>query len=72
MTLTHFPSERTFLSVHLLAYIDPGTGAVVLQLLVAALATAAFYFRKSLKVLMFWRRGKDPGEQEETTEQAGR
>jgi hypothetical protein len=41
------------------AYIDPGTGSMVLQLLAAGLVSAALIFRRSLmRVLGLFRRGR--------------
>ena len=36
------------------AYIDPGTGGVVLQLLIAALVGVGFYFRRAVKKVVSW------------------
>ncbi|HEY8241567.1 MAG TPA: hypothetical protein VIH35_08975 [Kiritimatiellia bacterium] len=32
-----------------LAYIDPGTGGIILQMIMAGLVGVGFYFRKALK-----------------------
>jgi hypothetical protein len=32
----------------MLGYIDPGTGGIILQIIVAGIAGGAFYFRKAL------------------------
>ena len=36
----------------LIAYIDPGTGGVILQLLIAGVVGAGFYFRRAIKKIM--------------------
>lgn len=44
------------------AYVDPGTGSMMLQMLGAAVAGALFYFRelrlKLVAMLASWRRGR--------------
>jgi hypothetical protein len=35
-----------------LGYIDPGTGGIILQVIVAGLAGGAFYFRRALGRLL--------------------
>jgi hypothetical protein len=42
----------------LLAYIDPGTGALLLQTLIAGVIGVLFYFRSVLKKIGGWLRGR--------------
>lgn len=53
----------------MLLYVDPGIGLLVLQAIIAALATAWLYFRKGLGFLFFWRRflRKDSPSENEST-----
>jgi O-antigen/teichoic acid export membrane protein len=39
------------LSTHAYAYVDPGTGSIVLQLLFAAVASSYFWFRRALNLV---------------------
>lgn len=48
--------------LHGLAYIDPGTGALVLQFLAAVALGAVYYFRKFIYKLKKWIPGIDAGE----------
>lgn len=51
-----------WMSAYLVAYIDPGTGGVILQLIIATIVGAGFYFRKALSKVMsavFGHRSKD-------------
>jgi hypothetical protein len=41
----------------LAAYIDPGSGALIWQAILAACFGAAFYFRRFLSRLTFWKKG---------------
>jgi hypothetical protein len=45
-----------------IAYIDPGTGGILLQFLIAALVGAGFYFRRGLKKVasLFSKRKTEP------------
>lgn len=44
----------------ILAYIDPGSGALILQLLVAAFVGAGIYFRRAIKrILGFFKKKTD-------------
>ena len=45
------------------AYTDPGSGAMMLQLLLASLAGAAFYFRRGLSWISRRLSGKQPAEE---------
>ena len=50
-----------------MAYIDPGTGAIALQLLIAGLAGGMFYFRKAIaKIFQHFK--KKPEEQKDSNE----
>ena len=40
--------EGTFSNFIVFAYIDPGSGSIILQFLIATLVGAAFYFRRFL------------------------
>ena len=44
----------------MIAYIDPGTGALALQLIMAAILGAGVYFRRAIgRILGFGRRKKE-------------
>jgi hypothetical protein len=45
-----------------LAYLDPGTGAIVLQILIAAVLTTGVYFRKALLVPLYLLRACRPAD----------
>lgn len=52
------------LPVDALAYIDPGTGSMILQLLAAGLVTVSVVFRRSIaRVFGIFRKGKRPPNQ---------
>lgn len=46
------------------AYLDPGTGSYVIQILVAAVVSLGFvlknYWRRMIELLTRWRRGETP------------
>jgi hypothetical protein len=44
----------------MIAYIDPGTGGVILQLAIAAVVGAGFYFRRAVKRLVNLLLGRSP------------
>lgn len=47
--------------VHLLAYIDPGTGSLVVQALIATLVAVPFFFRQQIaRAVRRLRGGKRP------------
>lgn len=43
----------------IIAYIDPGTGALLVQSLIAAVVGALVYFRQKVAGLFRWKRGAD-------------
>ena len=44
--LLSIPQETIWLSFIAFAYIDPGSGSIIVQLLIASLVGTAFYLRK--------------------------
>jgi hypothetical protein len=50
-----------------LAYIDPGSGAVLLQCAIALIATAGLFFRRYLLLPLLWIRGKKKSSDETPT-----
>jgi len=46
-----------------LAYSDPGSGALIWQMLVASLFGGMFYFRKIVSSIRFWMRKEGSGEE---------
>jgi hypothetical protein len=36
------------------AYIDPGTGSMLIQLAIALVASVLFYFRKRVRIFLNW------------------
>jgi hypothetical protein len=55
-----------------LAYVDPGTGSMLLQLLIAGIAGALFYFRKFFAKLLSLGGGKKREEGEVGRQDDGR
>jgi hypothetical protein len=53
-----------------LAYVDPGSGTLIIQLLVAAGVGAMFYFRQFREKVksLFTRRGRDAGQEANSVE----
>ena len=51
-------------SFDLFAYIDPFSGAIVVQVIIAGIVSVAAFFRRSiyavLRPLMFWKRSESP------------
>ena len=49
----------TFCRGNAWAYVDPGSGFMLWQLLVSALIGALFYFRKAIRSIIGWKRKRD-------------
>lgn len=47
-----------------IAYIDPGSGAILLQCVIAVVATAAVFFRRCFVSPLAWIRGRHPVSEE--------
>ena len=64
--LTHLPALLAIALIvasPLYAYTDPGSGVLLLQLALASLAGAAFYFRRGLSWIKYKVTGKKPPEE---------
>ena len=51
----------------MIAYLDPGTGSIILQVIVGGIAGIAVFFKLLGSKLMFWKKDK-PSDADETTE----
>lgn len=47
-----YPHFSELLVLHLFGYLDPGTGTLLLQLLIASVVTVGVYFRNALGAAM--------------------
>lgn len=56
--------------MHLFAYIDPGSGSLLLQALLAAILSIPFVFRRTIGG--FWHRLRGAGQVEEPASSKGR
>jgi hypothetical protein len=40
----------------MLLYIDPGSGSLLFQILIAGIVSVLFFFKRIIRKLMFWRK----------------
>jgi len=55
---SHIIKEGLFNNFFIFAYIDPGSGSILLQFLIASVVGAAFYFRRFITTLIHSIRNK--------------
>jgi hypothetical protein len=58
--------ERSFKQMRVFAYLDPGSGSMLLQMLLGGIAGVAvsikMFGKRLLRFFTFWRREEDPAE----------
>lgn len=57
---------RPMNSLHMLAYLDPGSGAMILQMLIAGILTTGVVFRRALLYVPAMIFGSKPSQEAET------